>query len=32
VDVTPGQTTFVLIHSGLDPMINPPLTIPSGGM
>jgi murein DD-endopeptidase MepM/ murein hydrolase activator NlpD len=32
VDITPGQTTFVLIHSGLDPMINPPLTIPSGGM
>jgi murein DD-endopeptidase MepM/ murein hydrolase activator NlpD len=28
-EVAPGQTTFVLIHSGLDPLINPPLTIPS---
>jgi murein DD-endopeptidase MepM/ murein hydrolase activator NlpD len=28
-EVAPGQTTFVLIHSGLNPMINPPMTIPS---
>jgi murein DD-endopeptidase MepM/ murein hydrolase activator NlpD len=25
VDVTPGETTFVLIHSGNNPVINPPL-------
>ncbi|MBN1439236.1 MAG: M23 family metallopeptidase [Anaerolineales bacterium] len=25
VDIAPGQTTFVVIHSGLDPLINPPL-------
>ena len=30
VNVAPGQTTFVLIHSGLDPIVNPPMTIPSG--
>lgn len=24
VDVAPGQTTFVLIHSGVSPVINPP--------
>jgi hypothetical protein len=28
VDVAPGQTTFVVIHSGLDPLINPPLVQP----
>jgi murein DD-endopeptidase MepM/ murein hydrolase activator NlpD len=28
VDISPGQTTFVVIHSGLDPLINPPLVIP----
>ncbi len=30
VNVAPGQTTFVLIHSGLDPILNPPMTIPAG--
>jgi murein DD-endopeptidase MepM/ murein hydrolase activator NlpD len=25
VNVAPGQTTFVIIHSGLDPLINPPM-------
>jgi hypothetical protein len=25
VNVAPGQTTFVVIHSGLDPLINPPM-------
>jgi murein DD-endopeptidase MepM/ murein hydrolase activator NlpD len=25
VDIAPGQTTFVVIHSGLSPLINPPL-------
>jgi murein DD-endopeptidase MepM/ murein hydrolase activator NlpD len=30
VTVAPGQTTFVLIHSGLDPILNPPMTIPTG--
>jgi murein DD-endopeptidase MepM/ murein hydrolase activator NlpD len=29
-EITPGQTTFILLHSGLDPMINPPMTIPTG--
>jgi murein DD-endopeptidase MepM/ murein hydrolase activator NlpD len=29
-EIAPGQTTFVLIHSGLDPLINPPMTIPAG--
>jgi murein DD-endopeptidase MepM/ murein hydrolase activator NlpD len=28
VTITPGQTTFVIIHSGLTPMINPPLIQP----
>jgi murein DD-endopeptidase MepM/ murein hydrolase activator NlpD len=28
VDIAPGQTTFVVIHSGLDPLINPPMAIP----
>ncbi len=30
VVITPGQTTFVLIHSGLDPLINPPMVLPAG--
>jgi murein DD-endopeptidase MepM/ murein hydrolase activator NlpD len=25
VDIAAGQTTFVVIHSGLDPLINPPM-------
>jgi murein DD-endopeptidase MepM/ murein hydrolase activator NlpD len=26
VDIVPGQTTFVLIHSGISPMFNPPIS------
>jgi murein DD-endopeptidase MepM/ murein hydrolase activator NlpD len=29
LEIAPGQTTFVLFHSGLEPMINPPMTIPT---
>jgi murein DD-endopeptidase MepM/ murein hydrolase activator NlpD len=32
VEIAPGQTTFVVIHSGLDPLINPPMTIPNSAL
>ncbi len=28
VEIVAGQTTFVVIHSGLDPLINPPMAMP----
>jgi murein DD-endopeptidase MepM/ murein hydrolase activator NlpD len=28
VDIAPGQTTYVVIHSGKDPLINPQIAIP----
>jgi murein DD-endopeptidase MepM/ murein hydrolase activator NlpD len=28
VEIAPGRTTFVVIHSGLDPLVDPPLAIP----
>jgi murein DD-endopeptidase MepM/ murein hydrolase activator NlpD len=29
VDIYPGMTTFVLFHAGVDPIVNPPMTIPN---